>query len=181
MRLMARAVEISRRNALPIDAGAGVMVSKEEIVAAIEKAKQMMAEAGIDSGVTSEDLVSWFESELPVPELSVGDMVVDPLLVVHELTEIEEIMKMGLELTREATGKDPEKVATARLRALANELEVAKHFRAVGHIRRRLKGLEERAYDNALASDVREQYRRLHTTASEMLKQLEAAGHQPPR
>jgi hypothetical protein len=174
-------MEISRRNALHVNIEAGSVVSRDEILAGIEKAKEMMADAGIDSEVTYEDLLSWCDSELPVPEIAIGDIVVDPLLLVHEMTEIDEIMKLGLELTKDALGKDPEKVAAARLRAMAMELDVARHFKAVGHIRRRLEDLEARAKDNALTEDVRKGYSRLRTASKETLEALEKAGRQSSR
>ena len=166
-------MEISRRNALLVNIEADTVVSREEIQAGIEKAKEMMADAGIDSDVTYEDLVSWCESELPLPEITIGDIVVDPLLLIHEMTEIDEMLKMGLELTKDALGKDPNRVATARLRAMEKELDVARHFNAVEHIRRRLEDLETRAKDNALTEDVRRGYSRLRTASKETLRVLE--------
>ena len=157
------------------------MVSREEIAAGIEKAKEMMADAGIDSDTTYEELVSWFESELPVPEITVEDIVVDPFLLVQELTQVDELVNMGVELTKEALGRDPEKVAAARLKAMANELAVARHFKAVGHIQRRLEYLEARVKDDALAEDVRQGYLRLRAASREMLEDLENTSRQSHR
>ncbi len=174
-------MKISRRNTLRANIEAGTVVSREEILAGIEKAKEMMADAGIDSDVTYEDLVSWCESELPVPEIAIGDIVVDPLLLVHEMTEIDEMMKLGLELTKEALGREPKKVSAARLKAMANELAVARHFKAVGHIQRRLEYLEARVKDDALAEDVRQGYLRLRAASREMLEDLENTSRQSHR
>jgi hypothetical protein len=149
------------------------MISREEIEAAICKAKVLMADAGLDSDVTYDDLVDWFESEVPVPDIDIGDIVLDPLLVVHELVEIREIMKMGLELSRESLSKNKDKVWEAHLKAIATEMLVARRTHAIEHMRSRLGDIEMCCRDSRIPAKLRADYGRLFVVAEEVISDLQ--------
>jgi type IV secretory pathway protease TraF len=149
------------------------MISREEIEAGLDKAKELMADIGLDSDVTYEDFVGWFESEVPVPDVTIGEVVIDPLLVVHELAEIHEVLMMGLELSKEVLASNRDKVDTAHRKATATDLIVARSINAIEHIGRRANELEKSCANKTLPENVRAEYRRLLALTKQSLSDLE--------
>jgi hypothetical protein len=149
------------------------MVTREEVQAAVDEAKQLMLECGIDSDVTTDDLIQWFETEVPIPDISLGEVILDPLLVVHELVEIDEILKMGLELTKDVIIKNPEKVDDAHLKAAAIEVMIANRIGAVKHLRKRIEDMEKWCVEKTLSDSRRAEYRRLMMVTKDLLSELE--------
>jgi hypothetical protein len=154
------------------------MISRVDVEAGISRAKELMAEIGLDSDVTYEDFVDWFESEVPVPDVTIGDVVMDPLLVVHELVEIHEVLKMGLELSQEVLARNQDKVKDAHMKATATDLVVARNTNAMEHIKRRARELEKRCVDESVSESARTEYRKLLELSKELLSDLEK-GHRP--
>ena len=70
------------------------MATRGEIQAAVDKAKELILDCGLDVDATTEDLIEWFDTELPITDIALDDIVIDPLLVAHELLEIDEMLKM---------------------------------------------------------------------------------------
>jgi hypothetical protein len=149
------------------------MISKEKIEVAIDKAKELMVDAGLDSDVTYSDLVDWFESEVPVPDIEIEDIVLDPLLLVHELVEIREIIKMGLELSPDSLAKNKDKVWEAHLKAIATEMLVARRTHALEHMRSRLGDIERCCTDSRIPTKLRADYSRLFTVTKEVVSDLQ--------
>ena len=149
------------------------MISKEEVEAAINKAKELMVNAGLDSDVTYSDLVDWFESEVPVPDVEIEDIVLDPLLVVHELVEIREIVKMGLELSRDSLAKNKDKVWEAHLKAIATEMLVARRAHALEHMRSRLGDIERCCTDSRIPAKLRASYGKLYAVTKDVVSDLQ--------
>ncbi len=148
-------------------------MSREEVEAAVGKAKELMVEAGLDSDVTYDDLVDWFESEVPVPDVEIGDIILEPLLVVHELVEIREIMKMGLDLSRESLSKNRERVWEAHLKAIATEMLVARRTHAFDHMRSRLGDIERCYTDSRIPAKLRADYGKLFEVTKEVVSDLQ--------
>ena len=154
------------------------MVTKEEIQAAVDKAKVLMTDCGLDVDSTADDLIDWFDTELPFPDITLGEVVLNPLLVVHELVEIDEMLKMGFTLTKDVIMKNPEEVDDAHLKAAEIEVRVAHSIGAAEHIRDRIKDMENWCVDKALSEDRKAGYRRLLATTKDYLFELE---HKQPR
>ena len=152
------------------------VISKQQIEVAVDRAKDLMLQAGIDSDVTYDDFVDWFESEVPVPDIEIGDAVLDPLLVVHELAEIHEVLQMGLELSKEVLERNRDKVWAAHLKALATEMKVAKSVQAAEHMKSRLGTIQQCCMDSRLPSDLRSEYRKLLQTTKRALSDLKQQG-----
>src|SRR5512137_753491 len=149
------------------------METREEIQGAVEKAKQLLLECGIDTDVTTDDLIQWFETEIPIPDISLGEVILDPLLVVHELVEIDEILKMGLEITKDVIIKNPKKVDDAHLKAAIVEAKIASSIGAVEHLRERVKEMEKWCVDETLPESRRVEYRHLMMDTKCLLSDLE--------
>jgi hypothetical protein len=151
-----------------------MMVTREEVQAAVDKAKELMLDCGLDVDATAEDLIEWFDTELPIPDIALDDVVIDPLLVVHELVEIDEMLKMGLTLAKDIIKKNPEKVDDAHLKAAAVEMKIAHSIGAAEHLRDRINDIEGWCVDKALSESRRADYRRLLTTTKNFLSELES-------
>jgi len=149
------------------------MITKEEVQEAVDKAKELMLDCGLDVDITTDDLIEWLDTELPVPDIALRDIVVDPLLVVHELVEIDEMLKMGLTLAKDVIKKNPEKVDEAHLKAAAIEMKIAHSIGAVDHIRSRIKDIEGWCANMTLSEGRRADYRRLLLTTNGYLAELE--------
>ena len=149
------------------------MATRGEIQAAVDKAKELILDCGLDVDATTEDLIEWFDTELPIPDIALDDIVIDPLLVVHELVEIDEVLKMGLTLAKDIIKKNPEKVEDAHLKAAAIEMKIAHSIGAAEHLRDRIKDMESWCVDKALSESCRADYRRLLTTTENYLSDLE--------
>ena len=149
------------------------MATREEIQAAVDKAKELMLDCGLEVDAATEDLIEWFDTKLPIPDIALDDIVIDPLLVVHELVEIDEVLKMGLTLAKDIIKKNPEKVEDAHLKAAAIEMKIAHSIGAAEHLRDRIKDMESWCVDKALSESLRADYRRLLTTTKDYLSELE--------
>ncbi len=149
------------------------MVTREEIQAAVDKAKDLMLDCGLDVDATTVDLIDWFATDLPIPDITLGEVVMDPLLVVHELVEIDEMLKMGFTLAKDVIMRNPEKVEDAHLKAAEVEMRIASEIGAAEHIRDRIKDMERWCVDKALSEGRKAEYRRLLATTKEYLSDLE--------
>ena len=149
------------------------MATRDEIQAAVDKARELLLDSGIDVDATAEDLIEWLETELPIPDIALGDVLIDPLLVVHELVEMDELLKMGLTLAKDVIKNNPEKVDDAHLKAAAVEMKIAHSIGAAEHLRGRIKDMESWCVDKALSENRRANYCRLLTTAKNYLFELQ--------
>lgn len=148
------------------------MVSMREVELAVDKAKQMLSDSGIDVDVTADQLWEWFETDLPFPDISLGEIVLNPLLVVHELVEIDEVLKMGLVITKDVIMRNPEKVDDAHLIAAKIELLVARNLGAAEHIKERIINIESWALDKTISEGRRADYHRLLAEAKDALSRI---------
>jgi hypothetical protein len=144
----------------------------DEVRSAVDNAKQLLTDCGVDIDVSAEQLWDWFDTELPVPDIELGDVVIDPLLVVHELVEIDEVLKMGLKLTKDVIIKNPEKLDDAHIKAAEIELMVAKSIGAVDHIESRIKDMERWCVEGTLSELREKEYRQLLVQAKDYLRHL---------
>jgi hypothetical protein len=123
--------------------------------------------------VTAEDLVQWFEADTPYDQdFGLEEAIAIPLIVVHELVEIENVKQMGLRLTKDVIINNLNKVDDAHLKATEIELQLAKSTKNVGHIRDRLKDINTWINDPSVTPENKESYRRLHARYVRTLKRF---------
>jgi len=149
------------------------MVIREEIQAAVDKAKGLLLDCGLDIDATTDDLIDWYDTDLPTPDITLGEVVINPLLVVHELVEIDEVLKMGFTLAKDVIMKNPEKVDDAHLKAAEVEMRIAHEIGAAEHIRDRIKDMERWCVDKTLSEGRKADYGRLLATTRKYLSDLE--------
>ncbi len=146
----------------------------EEVREAVDRAKETLEDYGVPVDVTADQLWEWFETELPgVDNEELGEIIGNSLLVIHELVEIDEALKMGLAITKDVIVKNPDKIDTAHLRAAKVELAIAKAIGETEHIRDRCESMEQWCVDKAVSEANRVEYRKLLSEAKSFL-----AGHQ---
>ena len=123
--------------------------------------------------MTAEDLVQWFEADTPYDQdFGLEEAIAIPLIVVHELVEIENVKQMGLRLTKDVIINNLNKVDDAHLKATEIELQLAKSTKNVGHIRDRLKDINTWINDPSVTPENKESYRRLHARYVRTLKRF---------
>lgn len=145
-----------------------------EIRSAVEGARLLLSNHGNDCRTTVEDFVLWFQADTPYDQGDEFEIVIhNPLLVAHELVEIESVKAMGLKLTKDVIVRNMQKVDDAHLKATQIELELAVSLKASQHISERVDHICMWIEDSSVSAENKEQYRILRQRAIEALKSLQ--------
>lgn len=140
---------------------------------AVENARKLLRNHGHDCHVTPEDLVQWFEADTPYDQgFGLKEAIAIPLIVVHELVEIENVKRMGLRLTKDVIVNNLNRVDDAHLKATEIELELAESTKNVEYIRDRLKDMNGWIKDPSVTPENKESYRKLHARYVRTLKRF---------
>jgi hypothetical protein len=127
------------------------MTDIDEVEAAVERAKRLLAERGYECSAGVEDLILWFEADTVYDaDFGLDRVIARPLLVVHELVEIDTVKRMGLTLTKDVIVTNPEKVDDAHMVATEVELEIAASLGDHEHIGQRLDDIRMWMQDPAV-------------------------------
>jgi len=147
------------------------MAWSSEVNRAVEEAKQLLRDHGYDCNTTAEDLVRWFKADTPFDEnFGLDEVLKEPLIVVHELVEIENVKKMGLALKKDVIVKNLEKVDDAHMIATEVELRLAASMKDVKHLRGRLENIRMWSEDDTVTPENKKKYRLMY---SETLKVID--------
>ncbi len=140
------------------------MAQASDVDRAVKDAKQLLRGIDYDTPTTAEDLQRWFEADTPFDEnFGLSDVLMHPLLVVHELVEIENVKRMGLALTKDVIVNNLEKVDDAHLIATEVELRVAASIGDVKHLRSRLENIRMWIDDDTVTPENKKKYGTLHS------------------
>jgi hypothetical protein len=138
---------------------------------AVEEARRMLSENGYHCDVEVSDLVKWFEADTVYDQDFGLDKVIGvPLLVVHELVEIDNVKRMGLALTKDVILKNQEAVDTAHIRATEVEMQVALSVGDLDHVRSRLRDLTSWVEDPSVTAEHRKELESLRASVSAALE-----------
>jgi len=149
------------------------VVTNPEVDEAVQEAKQLLKDHGYDCTTTADDLRRWFEADTPFDEdFGLNEVLKQPLIVVHELVEIENVKQMGLSLTKDVIIKNLEKVDDAHMIATEVELKIAIAMRDVNHFRDRLENIRMWSEDDTVNPENKEKYRRMHSETLNALQSL---------
>lgn len=144
------------------------MARSSEVNRAVEQARQLLRDHGYDCNTTAGDLVRWFEADTPFDEnFGLDEVLKEPLIVVHELVEIENVKKMGLAMEKDVIVKNLEKVDDAHMIATEVELRLAASMKDVKHLRDRLENIRMWSEDDTVTPENKRKYRLMY---SETLK-----------
>jgi hypothetical protein len=137
------------------------------VARAVADAKRLLSEHGHECQATTEDLILWFQADTPFDEDSGLDKVIGiPLIVVHELVEIDNVKRMGIALTKNAIVDNIEKVDDAHMKAAEVELQIAASMRDVGHLRWRSEHIRMWSEDR---------YKRMLVKVAKAIEELEGS------
>ncbi|MBE0519025.1 MAG: hypothetical protein IH630_07380 [Thermoplasmata archaeon] len=149
------------------------MATSSEVDRAVQDAKRLLEDNGYDCTTTAADLRQWFEADTPFDEnFGLDEVLRYPLLVVHELVEIENVKRMGLSLTKDVIVTNLEKIDDAHLIATEAELKIAIALRDVRHIRDRLENIRMWIEDDTVTPENKEKYRRMHSETQRVLESI---------
>jgi hypothetical protein len=146
------------------------MPTHKEIEEAVSQAKRLLREHGYHCRVDAADLVRWFEADSDHDQdIDLDKVIAMPLIVVHELVEIDNVKRTGLELGKRVILDNPEAVEVAHIRATEAELEIALSTGNLEHVRTRLGHLRAWINDSSVPPGDREKYSELHARISHEL------------
>ncbi|HIH02251.1 TPA: hypothetical protein HA259_09370 [Thermoplasmata archaeon] len=147
------------------------MPDNREVEEAVSKAKGLLRELGYECDVTSGDLRRWFEADtLYDQDFGLDKVIAVPLIVVHELVEIDEVKKTGLQLGKRVILDNPDLVEAAHLKATEMEMRAALSVRNFEHVRARLANMRSWIEDPSVSPEYKERYSELHASISEELE-----------
>ncbi len=150
------------------------MVRDAEIRNAVENARSLLGDHGYDCRTTVEDFILWFQADTPYDQGGEFDYVIrSPLLVAHELVEIESVKAMGLNLTKDVILENVHRVDDAHLTATQTELELAASLRDTPHISERIKHISMWIEDSSVSAENKAKYLVLKGRALEILADLQ--------
>ena len=142
-----------------------------EIEQAVSTAKDLLGGLGYACDVSVSDLVKWFEADTVYDQdFGLDKVITMPLIVVHELVEIDTVKKMGLGLGKRVILDNPDLVETAHLKATEVEMRVALSVGDYGHVRMRLGNMMSWIEDPSVSPEYKDEYTKLHASISEELE-----------
>jgi len=151
----------------------GCIIRDSEVERAVREARKLLEDHGYDCSTTADDLRRWFDADTPFDEdFGLAEVLRHPLIVVHELVEIDGVKRMGLSLTKDVIVNNLEKVDDAHMAATEAELRIAIALRDVKHIRNRLKNIKMWSEDSTVTSENKEKYRELYSKTVRALESL---------
>ena len=143
------------------------MPEDAEIEEAVSKAKDLLREIGYECEAGAADLVRWFEADtLYDLDFGLDKAIAIPLVVVHELVEIDAVKKNGLELGRRVILDNPDVVEAAHLMATEVEMRTALATGDLEHVRMRLGNLRSWMDDPSVSREHKARYSELHASMS---------------
>ena len=152
------------------------MAENGEVDRAVAEAKQLLSQHGYDCQATAEDLILWFQADTPYDEnFELEKALAKPLIVVHELVEIDNVKRMGIALTKNAIVDNIEKVDDAHLKAAEVELQIAASLGDARHLRWRLEHIRIWSEDPSVTPSNRERYKEMLAKVAETVEDLDGS------
>lgn len=144
---------------------------------AVENARELLRGVGYECATTAEDLILWFQADTPYDEgFGIDSLIQTPLLVAHELVEIERVKAMGLRLTKDVIVENMEKVDDAHLEATRVELELAIAVGDLRHVEARMGHLAMWLEDPSVTDENKGKYRELRDRTMRAMESLRSRG-----
>jgi GNAT superfamily N-acetyltransferase len=149
---------------------AGPSIPLEQCAVALRDARQILRRHGYDHDISAEDLLAYAKADTIYPSaISWDEILKDRLIVVHEVVEIAELKRMGLEITRDVIVRNLEELYEAHLRAAEVEMAIALEISDLGHVRGRLKAVQDWIGDPLMPSRLRAEYDELYAQLQQAL------------
>ncbi len=147
---------------------------KGELDRAVAEAKRLLSEHGYECQATAGDMILWFQADTPYDEdFGLDKVITRPLIVVHELVEIDNVKRMGIALTKNAIVDNIEKVDNAHLKAAEVELQIATFMGEAEHLRWRLEHIRMWSEDPSVTPSNRAKYKELLAKVAKTIESLD--------
>ena len=152
----------------------------EEVEEAVISAEKLLEKHGykLPVKVSAEDLIKYFEAETPYPDISLAEVLKEPLLVVHELVELSEIKKRGFKIDKDIIVRYHEEIYEIHLKAAEIELEIALKENRLDYVAKRIKAVESWLNDPLLPPWLKEDCKRLYTTFKQKISRFQLSSPQ---
>ncbi|MBU1915115.1 MAG: hypothetical protein ABIE25_04705 [Thermoplasmatota archaeon] len=150
------------------------MTNAVDIERAVSEGLETLRSHGHFCDGSAADLELWFCADTPYPDIGIEDVIRNPFLVVHEIVEIDEVKKMGLDIGRkDVIISNMELVDRAHLKAAQIEMEIAYAMKNRAHLAERVQHIIKWSKDALVESEMRTRYAELHQEVKRMLIQLD--------
>jgi ribosomal protein S18 acetylase RimI-like enzyme len=129
---------------------------------ALRRARTLLRRHGYEHDVAVEDLQTYARADTLYPSaISWEEIVANPLIMAHEVVEIAELKRMGLEITPDVIVRNVDEVYRAHLVAGEVEVAIALATGDVAHLRQRSKAVQSWIDDPLVPPTLRERYQAL--------------------
>lgn len=145
-------------------------VSDAELGSLVAVANETLRTHGRPCEVSPDQVRGWLSTDTPYPNPPNEEVMRNPYLLIHEIVEIDEVLKMGLRITKDVIVKNLDAVEEAHLRAATVELRVALDLGAFDHVRGRLDDVRAWSEDPTVSEDNKRQYARLYAETKRALE-----------
>ena len=150
---------------------AGSSIPLERYAVALRDARPILRRHGYDHDISAEDLLTYAEADTFYPSaISWDEILKDRSMVVHEIVEIAELKRMGLEITGDVIVRNLEEIYEAHLRATEVEMGIALEIGDHGHVRSRLQAVEDWIGDPLMPSRLQAEYDDLYDRLQQVLR-----------
>jgi hypothetical protein len=144
-----------------------------DLESALADGHRILERFGQPHRVSMSDFQRWFEANTPYPDITIEEVVLNPLLVVHEIVEICEFKKTGIALTKDVIVANLELVDEAHFKATEVELEIAFALGNTDHVIDRLQDVRAWGEDPLTKPAMRQAYAAMSDRAERALRELE--------
>ncbi|MHA1127228.1 MAG: hypothetical protein ACTSO7_17890 [Candidatus Heimdallarchaeota archaeon] len=134
-----------------------ILQSNEELQEKIDSVKRILQENNYAIGdIFASELIAYFEGEAPSGDvISLQDILNSSWLLIHELVEINELKKKGLEISSKLLFTHSEVVFETHLIATEWELKLAAKGDDLDHVKNRIKDVKTWLEDPTLSSQLK--------------------------
>jgi hypothetical protein len=152
------------------------MATRELVSRRVREAKRILRHHGYDVRTTARDLRAWFRAYTPYESSDLDEALKEPLIVVHQLVEIELVKMMGLRLSKNVIVDNLDAVDRAHLEATRTEMDIAVRTGAAKHVRSRMKDMARWIKDPTVSKEQKLEYRDLLARTKKAIEAKDARG-----
>jgi hypothetical protein len=151
-----------------------IMTNLVDTERAVSEGLETLRSHGHSCDVSAADFELWFRADTPYPDIGIEDVIQNPLLVVHEIVEIDEIKRMGLDMSKkDVIISNLELVDRAHLKAAQIEIEIAYAMKNRAHLAERVHDIGNWSKDPLVELEMRASYSKMHKEAKRMIVHLD--------
>ncbi len=136
-------------------------VDRSQLVRAMEAAEGVLESLGKRCNVSPDELIAWFETDTQYPDITLGEVLRSPWLVIHEIVEVDEVKRKGLTIAKNTILRNPAIVDEAHFTAAVVELRAAIDGKDSAYLRARIEDVRRWAKDPLVPPEMKKRYQSL--------------------